>query len=74
MVLVYNINKTVYVCFDKLVEYGDITILNDKNHLLHYSNISNSIYEKFNLNNYAGNITLKITCDAINVLKQLTIR
>jgi len=73
MLLVYNIRNTVFIYFDTIVQNGTVKITDESHHVLINQSVARSNFEKYQLANYSGKVSLKINYDGEFVSKQLII-
>ena len=73
MVLVWNINETIYICLSHIVPRGEIRIFDEKKKNIVSQSFENSNYEKVRMKQGKGNLTVRVSFDNETHTKQVWI-
>lgn len=73
MLLVCNLNNTVYICLDHIVSKGIVEIKNDRQKTIHKHRFENSNYEKVNMQDRKGDFVVKVNYESETVTRHIHI-
>ncbi len=73
MVIVWNINKTVYIYLSHIVKQGVINIYDRQKQQVLTRSFENSNYEKVDMKDGQGDFTVKVSFDKQSVTKQINL-
>ena len=71
MLLVYNMNNKVYICFDHIIDEGTVEVKDEKKKIVHTHQFINSNYEKVDMKERKGKFTIRINYESETITKYI---
>ncbi len=73
MLLICNLNETVYICLDHIVKAGTVEVKDEKQKIIHTHQFRDSNYEKVEMNGMGGSFTFKINYESETITRHIQI-
>ena len=73
MLLICNLNETVYICLDHIVKAGTVEVIDNKQKIIFTHQFRDSNYEKVNMNERKGNFTFRINYESETIVRHIKI-